>query len=403
MNWEDRLKIKFKIETGDGEIFYPLWRGAEKEREYNTSSFEFINVYGTLVDRKQPQGAKYTLVFWFDGADNVLQADKFETACEDSRQWIVTHPFYGEIKGHPMSIKRDDSSLNITEITVPFWESISPDYPFFNFSKKDNTRELHRKTLYALSLTASQVNYAPVDISKQKDIAGVMKADLEVLQNNNTYADFQNALNEGLKAIDKLLEAPLNAIQTIQNFLDLPSTYEQAIKGRVASYENIYWRLKDSIETLADKKYYEGMAGTILSLISVTVITPFGGDYIVISDVKNMVDKITMLYFDYQQTLDNLSVSNYDVTNAFTPNALAQTELNNIINYTIANLYSLTFGTKRERIVVLTKDTNMILMVHKYLGLDDNDENLKMFKKTNNITFNENFLLKKGREIKFIK
>jgi len=247
------------------------------------------------------------------------------------------------------------------------------------------------------------VVYAPIDISKQKELTVIMASNLEAVQNNNTYADFQNALNEGLKAIDKLLEAPLNAIQTVQNFLDLPSTYEQAIKGRVAAYESIYWRLKDSIETLADKKYYEGMAGTILSLISVTITNPIAGDYITISDLKEMVDKISSLYYDYQQTLDNLSVSVYDVTNSFSPDALAQTELNNLINYTIANLYQLSFGARRERIVVLGKDTNLIILVHRYLGLDDDDENIQIFKKTNNITFNELFQLKKGREVKYIK
>lgn len=404
MNWEERIKIPFKIETGDGEIFYPLWRGGEKEREYNTSSFEFINVYGTLVDRKQPQGAKYNLVFWFEGADNILQADKFETACEDNRQWTVTHPFYGVIKGQPMSIKRDDSSLNITEITIPFWESISPDYPFSNFSKKDNSRDLHNKTMYAMSVAGtSGVVFKSSDIAKQNESLTGMASELNSVQDNNTYADFQNAFNEGLKAIDNLLAEPLNAIQTVQNFLDLPSTYERAIQGRVASYENIYWRLKDSIENVTDKKYYESMAGTILSLISVTITNPIAGDYILISDVEAMFERLSVLYADYRTTLDDLSVSVYDVSGAYSPDANAQTELNNLVNYTLANLYSLSFGAKREYSVVLTKDTNMILLVHRYLGLDDLDENLDIFKKTNGIYLKELFSLKKGRVVKYIK
>lgn len=404
MTWEQKIEIRFKITTGDDEVFYPLWRGAEKEREYNTSSFEFINVYGTLVDRKKPQGAKYQLVFYFDGADNIEMSDKFETSCEDPRQWVVEHPIYGTIKGQPLSIKRDDTSLNITEITIPFWESISPDYPFVNFSKKDNTMDMHRKTLYALSVAGtSGVNFTPADISSQSESLQQMSSDLEVLQNDNTYAEFQNALNEGLKAIDNLLLEPLNAIQTIQNFLDLPSTYQQAIKGRVAAYENIYWRLKESIENLADKKYYESMGGTILSLISIVLVTPITGDYILISDVEEALNRLSVLNEDYRQTLDNLSVNIYDVNNAYSPDANAQTELDSLMIYTFANVYSYVFGAKKEYKVVLTKNTNTILLVHRYIGLDANDENIDNFVKRNKIYFNELFSLKKGREISYIK
>lgn len=405
MDWIDRVNnIPFKIITGDGKTYFPLYKGGEKEREYNTSSFEFINVYGTLVDRKKPQGAKYPLVFYFDGADNIEKADEFESSCEDPRQWEVTHPFYGVINGQPISIKRDDSYLNITEITVPFWESISPDYPFSNFSTKDNTMDRHRTTMYVLSVGAvTNVKFAPTDIAKQNNSLASMAGDLKTLQDNNTYAEFQNTLNEGLKAIDNLLEKPLNAIQTAQNFLDLPATYERAIQGRVAQYESIYRRLKQSIETVADKKYFEAMGGTILSLISVVSVTPITGDYILVSDVENIFNKINSLYSDYRQTLDELSVSMYDINNTYIPDATAQTELNSLINFVISNLYVIAMEAKRERIIVTTKETNIILLVHRYLGLDANDENIDTFKKMNNLYFNELFSIKKGREIRFAK
>jgi hypothetical protein len=404
MNWEERLDIKYKITTGDGQDFFPLWRGGEKEKEYNTSSFEFINVTGTLVDRKKPQGSKYNLVFWFDGANNIEEADRFETSCDDPRQWTIVHPFYGTILGQPLSIKRDDKDLNITEITIPFWESISPDFPFTNFSKKDNTREKSKKTLYALSLAATTGTlFEPQDISKWGDSLGTMNAEMSSLNNNNTYADFQNAFNDALGAIDDLLSGPLQAAQSVQNFLDLPSTYEQAIKGRVAAYENVYWNLKNSIETVTDKKYYESMAGTVLSLISVVLVTPIDGDYITVSDVEQWLSTLKVLYQDYQNTLDEISVDIYDVNNAYSPNADAQNELNSLITYVSATLYTFTFGVKKERIIITSKDTNVILLTHRYLGLDVDDENIEIMINTNNLLFNEKFIIKKGREIKFIK
>lgn len=403
MNWEQRIETNFSIQTGDGKLWFPLQKGGEKEREYNTSTFDFIKVYGTLVDRKKPQGARYNLVFYFEGADNIDQADQFETSCEDPRQWTVTHPFYGTIIGQPLSIRRDDSSLNITEITVPFWESISPDYPFSNFSLKDNTRDMHRKTLYAFSVAAADAPFAPIDIQKQNASLQSMGSELSSLTDNSTFADFQNALNSGLVAIDSLLDSPLNAIGQAQNFLDLPATYIRAVEGRVASYEAILLRLKESIETVADKKYYEAMGGTILSLVSVVLLSPITGDYVLTSDVEFFYNKLGSLYKDYLDTLDEVVVSVYDVSNAYTPDATAQQDLATLMNYTIANLYEFSFGTKRQRIVVVNKDTNVILLTHRYLGLDALDENTDVFIRTNNIKFNELFSIKKGREVRYVK
>lgn len=405
MNWQDRVdNIKFSIKTGDGQIYFPLYKGGETEREYNTSSFEFISVYGTLVDRKKPKSRKLPLVFWFQGADNIEQADKFESSCDDPRAWTVTHPFYGVINGQPMSIKRDDSSLNITEVTVPFWESIDADYPLSNFTIKDNTRD--RKALvYSLSTISgvTNVNFVAADIPKMNQSILDMSGEMRKIQDGNTYSDFQNALNTGLKAIDNLLAEPFNALGKIQDFLDLPSTYEQAIEARIGNFENIFNRLKSTIKTIADKKYFETMGASVISSLSVVLVLPKVGDYIFVDDVASATLKLTNIYNDYVQTLDSLKTSIYDVNNSYSPDASVQIELNSLVNFTVANLYFLSFETKRERIVITAKQTNLILLVHRYLGLDANDENIETFIKTNNLKFNKLFTIEKGTEIKYAK
>jgi hypothetical protein len=404
MTWEERINNNtFSIKTGDGELYFPLFKqNTELEKEFNTSVFEFINVYGTLVDRKKPQGRKFTLVFYFEGSDCITNADKFEFSCDDPRAWKVNHPYYGLITGQPMSIKRDDTSLNVTEITVPFYETIELDYPFVNYSPKDNTREKHRKTLASFETIDLPFDEA-VDIPKNQERVFQIQAEMQGLQNNNTYSDFQNALNTALKAIDKTMSDPLAAFQTIQNFLDLPAMYEQAVLGRVSSYVNVYYRLKNSIETLSDKKNFEGLGGSLIASMGLAMVLPIVGDYFLISDVFRMRDTLKDIYNDYLETLDTLQVSIYDVTNAYSPNPEAQTNLSSLVQYTLDNLYNLSFETKRERIVYVDKKTNVILLAHRYLGLDVDDLNIDIFIKTNNITLNELFSIEKGRQIKYAK
>jgi len=59
MSWKNNLdNIKFSIKTGDGKEYYPLWKDAEFSKDYNASTFDFIDVEKSLVERKKPKSRK---------------------------------------------------------------------------------------------------------------------------------------------------------------------------------------------------------------------------------------------------------------------------------------------------------------------------------------------------------
>lgn len=392
---------RFSIETGDGSLFFPLWKGGTKEIEYNTSLFDFINVSGTLVDRKKARSPFFDLTFWFQGPDYLDDVNKFELGAADPRPWIVVHPIYGYIKGQPLSFKRNDENIGIVEITVPFWESIDADYPFSNFNIKDNTREKKGKVyIYAANAYVENNSLTPGDIPDVTDSVVDMSGAMKSMQDNSTYSDFQNGLNKALKSIDNILEAPFDTIQTIQSFLDLPTTYTQVLEARLASYEAIYSRLESTIVSVANKKYFEAIGSSLIASMSVVLITPIPDDYVFISDIFKASLRLDNIYSSYLAKLDEAQVSIYDVNNSYTPDALVQSELSSLVQYTKANLYQLTFQAKKEKIIYVEKDTNPILLVHRYMGMDADDVNLAKFVKTNNIKLRELFLVKKGRKIR---
>jgi hypothetical protein len=67
---------------------------------------------------------------------------------------------------------------------------------------------------------------------------------------------------------------------------------------------------------------------------------------------------------------------------------------------TVSNLFDLAFDAQQERVVYLPKDSNLVLLTHKYMGLA-NDENMQRFREINNIKLKELFRIKKGRKIKY--
>lgn len=405
--WKERIdNIPLQIITGDGNEFKPLFKSSdsEKTKEFNTSSFEFISVYGTLVDRKKPKSGKFPLTFYFEGEDNITQSDIFENSADDPRPWIVLHPFYGRIVGQPLSIARKDNFLNSTEINVDFWESIEVDYPIRNYSIKDNTRDLHNSVYLAASKSyVNNTKFSSIDIAKNHANILTIAGNAKSIQTNDTYSKFQNALNKGLKSIDKLLKDPLSAIEDIQRFLDLASTYDNAVEGRVGLYLSTYERLKDSIVSLVDKKYFEGIGASTIASIADAMINPLATDYVLVADVQKMSNKLSKVYNDYKTVLDSNQVSIYDVKKSYTPDATVQLELENLVTFTLANLFKLSFSAKRERIIYTDKKTNAILLVHRYIGLDNDDENLVKFIEINNIRLNELFTIQKGRKITYLK
>lgn len=403
MSWINKIEnIKFSIKTGDGKEFFPLWKPGEKSIEYNTSLFDFIDVEKSLVERKKPKSGKYPLTFWFQGDDNIEQAQEFEDSANDNRYWTVTHPFYGIIKGQPLSISRNDANYNVTEITVDFWETIVFEFPKSNLSIQDNTLVRRDSVMSnsALSYSSKKVQ-ASEDIQKNKQSNALISKSFETIQSDDTNVDYQNALAKAQKSAENLLKNPNQAILDAQALLSGPSFYDVQVLPRVNAYKTAFNTLFRGFDNVADKLFFESQGATCLAnLCNAAVNYNFETDYTIVSEVDYVSSTILELYNYYLDLIDGASTSNYDIENGYQPDAVVQSELNDLVMFTIANLFDLAFDAQQERIVYLQKDSNLVLLTHKYLGLA-NDENMQRFREINNIKLKELFRIKKGRKIKY--
>lgn len=403
MSWKSKLdNIKFSIKTGDGKEYFPLWKSTEKTKEYNTSSYDFIDVEKSLVERKKPKSNKYPLTFYFQGDDNIEQSESFEKSADDKRYWTVTHPFYGTIKGQPLSIGRNDNDYNVTEITVDFWETIIFDFPKSNLSIQDNTL-VRRDSI--INNSANSYSARPVqkseDIQKNKESNSLVSKSFETIQSDETNVDYQNSLSKAQKSTNNLLSNPNIAILDSQSLFSGPSTYDTLVLPRVNAYKTAYNTLFRGFESVADKMFFESQGATCISNLCYTAVNyNFETDYLIVSDVYYVTKLISDIYDDYVSRIDGAIVSNYSIGNTYSPSPVVQNELQELVLLTISNLYEMAFDAQQERFFYLPKDSNIILLTHKYYGLANN-ENIQRFREINDIKLKELFRIKKGRKIKY--
>lgn len=401
MSWKDRLEnITFSIQTGDGKIYYPLWRNAEKSKDFNVSASISINREGTFVNRKKSQGNKFPLTFYFQGEDNIEQCDAFETSANDSRMWTIEHPFYGTIKGQPVNLKRNDSNYNATELTVDFWESIEEEYPVSSVSIPDETRA-KVETINSLSIIQIEENSNPVigDIINFKDI--VILSSSAQTPDKESYNDYVNASKSAIKTSDNLLTDTQSALNNAQKIISKVSAFSTPSGSRISGLLSSYDILKKSVKSLFDKYFFESQGSSIIAEICLSAVTPLTGDYIVRSDIELVNKIITDVYNDYLKTLDDHQVSIYDVKNNWSSNSFIQSSLKSIVNSTSSNLFKISFDVRQERQIELTEDSNLIILTHRFIGLDADDKNIEDFREINNIKNQELYKVPKGRLIKY--
>lgn len=408
MSWKDKIEnIRYSIKTGDGQVYYPFWRDSVKNREFNITGFDFIDIPGTLYERKQPRGANYSLSFYFQGDNFIEEMAAFEASANDKRPWTVTHPIYGVIVGQPTSIGRTDT-LNLVEVSVDFWESIDVDYPNTRFDIKDNTLVKKNAVLdTSAEVYSSKPIFEPEDISKTKERNTQISSSFDKvitqnpLQADAYYTEYQYAISAATYSADRLLNNSFEAIRQAQALVNLPARMETTVTTRLDAFSQAYNKIKGVLVTVADKVGFETNGAGVISNYADASVNPEEGDYQTMVQVQNASNTLFEMYNDYLLTLDNVSVSIYDVEETYQPDALLQSQLYDLVLYTIANLYQLAFEAQQERIIYTDKDTNAILLVHRYIGLDAEDNNLDQFCIINNITLNERFRIKKGRMIKY--
>ena len=403
MSWVDKSQTVFLITTGDGKEFEFLWVPTSKEVEYNIAEFEFPGVSGTLVQRGQPKGVRYELEVYFQGEKNIEQSLDFQQSANDPRPWTIAHPLYGTVVVEPISLRYDNRAYNITKITGTLIETITQDNPKNTIIPADKIiidNESVNET-FANAFVTDIPEPTTADIITLTENTSSVYNDVKTKISNTLDAEaYFNAFNTANAAILDATEFPLECIQKVQAILNAPFQFADSVKNRVNTLVSQFNRLHDSVENLirrGDKKIFENNAGiTVAAICAGSVTSP---DYKNRNDVVAIIDQLTDVYNTYVADLDSIQSDNGGTSDSYIPNADSLIALNNLVNFTLSNLYDIALNSKQERIIYAEDDTNVILLAHRFYGLLPDDSTIQQIIDNNNIGLNEMLSIRKGREI----
>lgn len=404
MSWQDRTQnIEFTITTGDGKVFKPLWMNGEKSVDYNVSEFDYIDVEGTEVERKKPKSGKFPLVFYFQGDDNIEQVNDFETSAKDPRFWTVNHPFYGQITGQPTGLKRNDNNYNVTEVTVDFWESIDTKLPKSTVAPRERVQALTMSHAGIVANNTASLPVASTDVRTANSHVEKTTARLgnTVTQAEENYNDFQLLVNDAQAKANNLLESVSDYQLALNELLQFPTTVVNNINYKLELYGQMFQDIIDILNggSRNDRVYFESAGSFLITSLANSIINPNPNDYTVRNDVVLASQFLQDIFTQYNTLLDASQTDG--VTNTFGSSFVIQNSLNNIVSLALANLFTLAFAARQERTVIVDRDTNLIILVHKYIGLDIDDKNIEDFRQINNIKNRSLFKIKKGTVIKY--
>ena len=406
MSWIEQIKKDLIIQTGDGKEYRPHWMNASKSVEYNVAEFDFPNIEGTLVNRGTPRGSKYNIEFYFQGDNHLSDSRTFETSAKDKRAWTISHPFYGRIIVHPTSLTFDNTQLNVSKITGTIIETITEDFPNTTVAPVDKIDEdvtAVNETLStafeneAKDITASEINQLQANNNQLYD-KGKGIADSEFAE------DYFNAFNTANAEIATATSEPLAAARAIQAVIVAPARFATSVRNRLMVMSNQFDALHDTVSTALTKNLksiFQNNGGSLISGMALAASTPQSDDYGNSNDVLTVIQTILGAYDDYLTDLDELQSDNGGNPDSFIPDANSIIQLNNLINFTVANLFNIAVNARQERSIYVEEDTNIIILAHRFYGLVADDNTINEILRTNNLGLNGILQVRKGTLIKY--
>ncbi len=211
-----------------------------------------------------------------------------------------------------------------------------------------------------------------------------------------------NLFNSANSAVNNLVASPSIAMRTTIAVINAPGMFTVNLKSKLNLLVNQFQTLQNNLSFLtrpASKQIYHIQSTALLSSMAISAVNAPDGSYSTNQSVYAVVNQIVSSYNTFVTNLNTLQSINGGTPTSFIPSQTLLFGLNQIINSALANLFTIALNAKKQYIIVADKDTNWVLLAHRFYGLDANDQNINDLMSQNNLGLNSILQIRKGTEI----
>jgi len=415
-NWEERLGTSLVMTSPDGDEYTAKWRGDSQTKDKKLGIFFHPKIKGNIVQDLDINSDRFSITFYFDGADNDILARNFYRSCGQNGLWTLLHPMEGELELQLISVTKNNDPIEnggITEINTEWIEPID-----------ENTLLTARELAGIIDGQSNTLN-----VSAAQQFANQLNESTEKLRDtiNTTVTGISNltafvldplfsstdALNNAVLAVQNGIQDTLNA--TVLQAEALAGQVQQLIQLPLLGTNDVIARL-DYYDTLADGYIAElpltstqvsknkalslelSLAGLLVALAQ-TVTTG------TLQTRTQSVNAALALSAVFDKSLAALEVvqeifSTQDIDNQYWALTESISESSIIISQAIRYLFISAYDLKVERRFVLEEpDAPIQIAANEYGGFGENDSNFDLFIESNDLHGNDILWLPAGTEV----
>lgn len=381
MSWLQQNKdYHFSITTGDGKKWNPKIEEENIELAFNMSAYSYRNIEGEFVERKRAKSDVFPIEFTFSGENHIFFMRAFRKSTRDPRPWKLESPAFGSIICQPTSLSikvRGNTSVVSGNLMLTINSKLLNDSTDANLIITETMNLMEVEIVYAA---------VPQNIADGKSLAEkFLKAYQAVAKTSEQINDVKNKARAVAAAAENMLDDATAFANSVKDLVLFPfqilASVQQAYRQMISAFDSLI----DIFQT--DPQQANLVAGFLMSGGTKLAVS---SDYETRADAAEARSLLTELY--------NKQISAYEESGNEQD---AGTMLSIANSYALAMQYinEQSATAKQELIIEADRSAPPIYFVSKYYGFTD--ENLTRFAIDNNLTQDEQILIKQGRELVF--
>jgi hypothetical protein len=380
-----------------------------KEVEWNYTEYPFVNVNGVLGKKRKLLKREFEMDFYFVGDKNIETATEFEDWAMSEMPWTIIHPYYDTILCNVVKLKFDNTLLNATRISGTAIETI--DENTIGFVSKDPYKFIKIKSEQIASVIENKIKDIDITVNDKDVLIADARTRFDtmskVISSLEDATEYNNMFNEYITLLNDVTAGPILAMQALNTFITMPYVFVISVKEKMNVFLTEFDNLRRTISSLTNrsqKRVWEIKSVAEFQAMCLSSMNPLLTDYIKAVDALNVINQIKTAKAQFDADISAIQSPNGSNPDFYVPNYEMISAVDKIVSTTISNLYVIALSGKREFIQVLEKDSNVVLLAHRFYGPDAQDLNMKKLIDTNNLNYKQIALgIKKGTEIAYYK